>query len=342
MTIKQFKTNYLSFRFKEKFFLNKLKYQKNKIKFNNVKQEEQKFCQICNSTDLEIIADVDRLGFKCKTVVCSKCSFVFNKDFVSNPSEFYKQYYGSRRWIDPYENFEKRIDINAFAWKRYKYLEKYQNNKKCYFTNILEIGCGDGCNLYPFFKNGKKVVGYDFGKKFLEPGNKVGMDLRYGDINSVKRKDFDLVMLVHSFEHFLNINDVIKSIGKVLSKNGSVYVEVPGILSMNRKSNDSKAIMGVPSSNNFLNYIQFEHNYHFTLNHLTYIWERNGFYLTQGDEGVRAIFKKKNNSKNYKSVNIKKLKNQNIIIHLKSVEKNFLTISNLLRAFSKKLMFFVN
>ena len=328
----------MSFRFKKDFFLNKYKYYKNKNKFDNVKLEKQKYCWICSSTNLEIISDVDRLGFKCKTLVCSKCSFVFNGDFVSNTSEFYKKYFGNLRWIDPFENFKKRINIDAYSWKRFRYLEDYQNNTKYYFTNILELGCGDGCNLYPFFKNKKKVLGYDFGQKFLEPGINLGMDLRYGDINSVEGKNFDLIMLVHSFEHFLNLDNVVKSIKKKLSKDGCVYVEVPGLLSMNRKLRDSKSIMGVPSSNNFLNYIQFEHNYHFTLNHLTYIWEQNGFYLSQGDEGVRAIFRKKNKLKCYKYINIKTLKNQDLISHLKCVEKDFLTISNLLKALANKII----
>jgi SAM-dependent methyltransferase len=301
-----------------------------------VKTGHNLFCNICESQELELISEVDRVGFQCDTVVCSNCNFTFNKNFISNPSDYYKNYYGANKWINPTINFNKRISKNAFSWKRYNYLQSYFKKNNINVKKILEVGCGDGCNLFPFFKKGKTVLGYDFGQKFLEPGIKSGMDLRYGDISNIDSNlKFDLIMLIHSYEHFIDLDKVLKPIESLLSENGLVYVEVPGLLSMNQTIANSKSIMEVPSSNNFINYIQFEHNYHFTLKHLTYIWERSGFYLNKGDEGVRAIFGIKK-IKNYKKLKIEDLKTIKIIDHLRTVENDFLLFSNLLKAVIRK------
>ena len=293
-------------------------------------------CKICKGTTFDLIAEVDRVGFQCDTIVCNNCNFVFNKNFISNPVDFYKNFYGENRWVDPILNFNKRIAEDAFSWKRFNYLNNFFDNN---INKILEVGCGDGCNLYPFFKDGKQVTGYDFGSDFLQPGIALGMDLRYGDINNVDpTSKFDLIMLVHSYEHFIDLDKVLKLTYNLLSENGYVYVEVPGILSMNKVNAESETIMGVPSSNNFKNYIQFEHNYHFSLKHLTYIWEKNGFFLIKGDEGIRAIFSKKTIEKKYKKVKIKDLKNIKVISHLKTVEKDFLSLSNIIKAMIKKFI----
>jgi SAM-dependent methyltransferase len=330
------KLNYISFRFKKHFFINVLKKLHNNKKFKGVKTGNNVICKICKSQKIELIAEVDRVGFQCDTVVCSNCNFTFNKNFISNPSDFYKNHYGGNRWINPKINFNKRISKNAFSWKRYNYLQSYFEKNSIDIKKILEVGCGDGCNLFPFFKSGKTILGYDFGQKFLEPGINLGMDLRYGDISDVDNNSkFDLIMLVHSYEHFIDLDKVLKQIKSLLSEKGLVYVEVPGLLSMNQSIANSQSIMGVPSSNNFINYIQYEHNYHFTLKHLTYIWERNGFYLNKGDEGIRAIFSKKE-IENYKKLKIENLKSINIINHLRNVEANFLTLHNLLKIIKRK------
>ena len=49
-----------------------------------------------------------------------------------------------------------------------------------------------------------------------------------------------------------------------------------------------------------MTYLQFQHNYHFDLSHLVEFWQRNGFKMIQGDEWVRALFRKEKVENNIK------------------------------------------
>ena len=60
---------------------------------------------------------------------------------------------------------------------------------------MLEVGCGDGCNLLPYHLIGKKVVGCDYDYRFLVPGREKGMELIEGDLRNIPSdRKFDLIM----------------------------------------------------------------------------------------------------------------------------------------------------
>ena len=199
-------------------------------------------------------------------------------------------------------------------------------------NSVFELGCGDGCNLLPYHLIGKQVSGCDFNEDFLKPGQKKGLNLIGGEIKNIPEdKVFDLVLLIHTFGHVVDMDETIKLVSKHLTKEGLVFIEVPGILGWNKVNADKKTSMGLESSNNFLNYLQYEINYYFDLSHLKEVWERNGFELIEGDEWCRAIFRKKiyfENSANDK-IDTDRL-TRNIFKYLTSVEKDYLSIKNLI------------
>ena len=327
----------LSFRFKKNFFINRNKLKK--IEFNPHKNiGSHSSCPICSCIEVYLISEVDRIGFHCDTVVCKECDFVFNNSYISNPKEFYEAQFGVGRWGDPEKNFIKRTSLDSFSWKRFSFLLNKLNEKFTTIEKILEIGCGDGCNLMPYHLIGKSVTGCDFSLPFLEPGLKRGLNLIQGDIGSINDySSFDLIMLIHSFEHVMDLDATIQSASKLLKEGGFIFVEVPGIFGWNQTREKSIKEMGLKSSNNFLQYLQFEHNYHFSLEHLKIIWERNGFELVYGDEWVRAIFRKKDNKKLLNDIKFDN--NQlNILGHLKLVEKDFLKFTNLLFGFGRRVI----
>jgi SAM-dependent methyltransferase len=328
----------LSFRYKKNFLLNRNK--RKKIKFtlhkNNIGFHIS--CPICSGVEGYLISEVDRIGFPCDTVICKECDFVFNNSYISNPNEFYETHFGADRWGDPEINFMKRTSSDSFSWKRFSFLLNKLNSKFTEIEKILEIGCGDGCNLMPYHLIGKSVSGCDFSLPFLEPGLKRGLNLIHGNIDSIKEDgDFDLIMLIHSFEHVMDLDTTVQSVSKRLRAGGYVFVEVPGIVGWNQTREKSLKEMGLVSSNNFLQYLQFEHNYHFSLKHLKLIWERNGFELVYGDEWVRAIFRKKDNKKFLNEVKLDESLS-NIFGHLKIVENDFLKFTNLLFGFGRKVI----
>jgi len=325
------KTNdIISFRFLKGNFFNKIKQSKLPIDFDKIILGSHQSCPACGFNQAWLIATVDRVGFLCDTVVCKQCQLVFNDSYIAEPETFYSEMWGEERWGDPNENFLKRTRIDAFSWHRFVYVSKKLNGKLSNVKNVLQIGCGDGCNLFPYHLNGYEVTGLDYDDKFLEPGRKTGMNLFIGDIfNNKLKSKYDLILLIHSFEHMQDLDNVIIECKKYIKTNGFVYVEVPGIINWNRVRSKRLTSGGMSSGNNFLGYLQFQHNYHFDAHHLKWFWERNGFETIQLDEWVRALFKSSSDQNNLNQ-NVENHTNYDfdIVKHLKKVEKNFLSVSN--------------
>jgi cyclopropane fatty-acyl-phospholipid synthase-like methyltransferase len=317
----------LGFRYRKNFFLNRINRRKYK---SDIKIGSHNSCPVCGFEEASLISEVDRTGFPCQTVICKQCQFVFNNSFIADPEDFYSHEWGEERWKDPEKNFQKRTATDSYAWKRMAYLAKNINNDFKKINNILEVGCGDGCNLLPYHLIGKNVVGCDFNDNFLKPGREHGLKLITGGIENISESSpYDLVMLIHSFEHVTKMDEVVRLVANRIVSGGLVFVEVPGIIGWNRPKNNTKHSMGLKSSNNFLGYLQFQHNYHFDLNHLKVVWERNGFEMVSGDEWVRAIFRKKKNFENTNFNNELLNSKNDIFLHLSNVERDFLSIRNL-------------
>jgi len=333
--------NILSFRYRKNFLINYLKRKKRSSQDKVVKQSHL-CCPVCKFDEAELIAEVDRVGVLSDTVVCRQCGFVFNNSFIANPDDFYSCEWGGNRWGDPENNFLNRTNTNSFSWKRFSYVSRKLGESFKDVNTVLEVGCGDGCNLLPYHLIGKRVIGCDFDTRFLAPGRDRGMELIEGDLNSVPIEyKFDLVMLIHSFEHILNLDEIIKQVASRLDFGGLVFVEVPGIVNWNRPRKAKVSAMGLESSNNFMGYLQFQHNYHFDLKHLKYIWEKNGFEMVEGDEWVRAVFRKKEDIKSMDEGGMSKDWDecfQNTREHLEEVEADFLSLSNLTCGVVKRVL----
>jgi 2-polyprenyl-3-methyl-5-hydroxy-6-metoxy-1,4-benzoquinol methylase len=329
--------NIVGFRYRKGFIVNVLRRKKIQFNSNNFFTSHES-CPICSADEYEIISEVDTIGMLNETVVCKQCDFVFNNSYIANPTEYYNNQFGAERWQDPEKSFLRRTSTHSFSVKRFEFIKKTIGEDFSRIEKILEIGCGDGCNLLPYHLIGKSVVGCDFNDNFLDPGRKRGMELIKGDIQTIpKTHKFDLIMLIHSFEHVIGLDEMVQQVNAHLNPGGFVFVEVPGIVNWNRTIKTKKSEMGLNSSNNFMGYLQFQHNYHFDLGHLKYIWERNSFEMVEGDEWVRAIFKREdmNNSDNKDLQPTWSMLNQNIVQHLKEVEEDFLSMSNLARGLMK-------
>ena len=331
-------TELLSFRYKKSFLLNRFKFKKIESKHKIIKKSSHNFCPICLNKKVSLISEVDREGYPCDVVVCLKCEFVFNNSFMENPTEYYENQYGKDSWGNPEKSFVRRTSLESMSWKRFEFIKKKMGENFSQIERVLEIGCGDGCNLLPYHLIGKNVVGCDFNDKFLAVGRKRGMKLIKTDLADIQGSlKFDLIMLIHTFSHVTSMDEMVKQVNSHLNPGGFVFVEAPGIINWNRTKKNTKSSMGLKSSNNFMNFLQFNINYYFDLRHLQYVWERNNFEMVNGDEWVRAIFKKKDaiNSDQIKTKPNFNEFNHNIIQQLKDVENDFFFLSNLITGFIK-------
>lgn len=99
-------------------------------------------------------------------------------------------------------------------------------------TTVLEIGCGDGALLGGLAKVGKVVTGVDSDESALGLAREMfaRCSLRgefYGDMKSVRGRQFDTVILAEVIEHLEDPEAVIVEGVRVLSDKGRLIVTTP-------------------------------------------------------------------------------------------------------------------
>lgn len=161
----------------------------------------------------------------------------------------------------------------------YDYVLKYAGQNK--ISKVLEIGYGAGGILYPFKEAGLEVTGIDLGSEYLKFGRGMGLNLINGSSSELlsQGKKYDLIILSHVLEHFLDLKSELSAIYNLLNPNAFLYVEVPGIKWI-RKSYNSDLLL----------YLQNAHIRHFTLGTLSQVLSWNHFKLVTGTEEIRPLF----------------------------------------------------
>lgn len=215
---------------------------------------------LCENESFDLISRFDKYGIMQKTVICRQCGLVqSNPRMTSKSTEWF---YGS----DFYGVLYGRIDGKSTTefilseskrrpQDRYKFVKANLDYSKIH--TILEIGCSGGWNLYPYFNDGKKVVGYDYGPALVEAGTKLGMDLRVGKIENDMNEHgkYDLILMCHVYEHIPNPIKFIEDLKKYLAPGGYFYIEVPDMREL-----DMRGIINSHSyyytKNTFLNYLE--------------------------------------------------------------------------------------
>ena len=282
-------------------------------------------CPFCNGDKVTVIAQKDRYGLPVDTQICDTCELVFSSKYFS--ADFVEDYYAN--YADkfkslnqsPKEMFERRTAPKAYTWIRQNYIKEYLGNNYKKLQIVIEVGCNDGCNLYPYHLDGKKVVGCDFDEQRMDTGRAVGLTILSGGIDVLFHEGYkaDLLILSHSLEHMVDIDEVFQNARELLSPHGLLYIEVPGIL-WHRNDLSKSTVEGYPKSDDILGYLQLEHNYCFELETLRQFACRNGFRIVVGEEVIRALFVIDNQQKT--STIIKKNKNS-VLEFLQSVEKHY-------------------
>ena len=207
---------------------------------------------------------------------------MFNKNYP-----FYTS--SSRFMIKHFENFSKML--------KKKYLKKN--------SILLEIGSNDGTFLKNF--NKKLSIGFEPSKSVHKIALKKGLKsynefFNLKNISKIKKYygKVDLIFGANVFCHIPDQVDLVKSIDKMLSKEGAIVFEEPYLGSMYKKVSYDQ--------------IYDEHIYMFSLTSIKKIYEKFGFELidasTQITHGgsMRYILKRKGISK--KTKNLIKLLNE--------------------------------
>lgn len=235
------------------------------------------------ANELITIAEKDRYGLKLYTKICPHCGLVMTNPRMSQNS--YNQFYDSE-YRRLYSGRPAMSD--AFFQKQYKrgkaiyeFVDKQYD--MTFINNVLEIGCGAGGILKYFADKGIRTKGIDLGTQYIKYGIDRGLDLQCGPSADLIREGtykYDLIILHHVFEHFLDVQSELRVIKQLLSEDGILFIAVPGIESI---TDDYDG--------NILRFLQNAHIRHFTLSTLKQLMERNEFELVAGSEKIMSIFK---------------------------------------------------
>ena len=253
------------------------------------------YCPLCKNENSTIISETERFSLPISFQICNGCGLIFSSEYFSNEfseyyySQIYNRYKNGRSAIDLFKN---RISESAYCWKRYQYIKTNLGNEFCKIHIIMEPGCNDGCNLYPFHKEGKEVYGCDYDENRMEAGRSAGVNITSGSIDALLNLDIkaDLIILSHVIAHIPNLDEFLQKVRNIIRPSGWVYIETPGYKWSVKQRKNQNNISGYKSNNDFLSFLQFEFCYIFELETLKLLLRKNGFKFIKGDEVIRSIF----------------------------------------------------
>ena len=248
---------------------------------------EEVVCNLCGSDKKRILFRNDRYGINQVTAICMNCGLVYSSPRLTVEST--EKFYRSDEYRNIYEgeSIEKLFSIRYENAVSYKY-SSFNPNKyvrlsfvdflsdtKISLSSICEVGAGDGTNLIPFERMGKEVAGFDYSKELVSLGRKKGINIFQGSIEDIK-KSYDLIMLIHVLEHFLNPVKQLENLRSYCKK--YLFIEIPGIVNQ------------VPS-------LQNAHFYYFSANTLFRCAAKAGFKvidyrIINSNDYILALFEK--------------------------------------------------
>lgn len=198
-------------------------------------QSHKESCPICMiqgcSTELNFV--ITGIWLKPKKVhECKLCNlyFLIEKPDPDELKDYYQEtYYFKSFFLDI---IKSRFRI-ARSISQYNF---FKENISHNINNVLEIGSGDGLLLSLFKNDNVQVFGIEYSKKYKEYSRrKYGISLSDDDFFNMHGK-YDLIIMSHVFEHFLDFKKVYEKAHQLLINGGFFYIEIPNSPKQNETS----------------------------------------------------------------------------------------------------------
>jgi len=198
-----------------------------------------------------------------------------NDDAYAN---FYQNFY--RKLYSKIEGGAQNVFDAYAAWKGPALVGWLKHFVDLSGKNVIEIGAGGGWNLMAIKEIGGNITGYDYDRAYLGVGRDQGITLYEGGIQEalVSGQKFELVILSHVIEHFLCPKKELLDLRKLLTLNGLIYIETPGLLDIHNNRSDP------------LLELQIAHTFYFTLTTLGELMYQCGFRMVVGDESICSLW----------------------------------------------------
>jgi len=189
-------------------------------------------CILCEKDESESLFECGQYGINIHVSICKNDGLVFLNPRWSK--EQYNYFY-ENIYDNYYRNQNNPEESNLFSEKIIKRLNQIHNFSP---KSILDVGAGMGHILKNVSDNFSSIkIRHAIEpsikcKESLSKFAKVKTIASNIDEDSIKNKFnfYDLIILRHSLEHFLDPKEVILKLKNLLSENGILYVAVPNMM----------------------------------------------------------------------------------------------------------------
>jgi len=221
---------------------------KNKV----IQTEVVKVCQ-CRSSKLEKLTKIDRFGLPFGSLICKECGLILTSPRISQKSlpYYYDKYYHPLNY--GVENLENQTALfkDGQGEKIFGILKDFLPKKDK--IKVLEIGAGTGSVLYELKKEAKsnnilvEELGCEYNQDCIEKSKAKGINTIFGDTKTIVslNQKFDVIILSHVFEHFINLKQELNNLQKLMTKETLLYIEVPGIMVNHKKACYNFSLLGL-------------------------------------------------------------------------------------------------
>lgn len=184
---------------------------------------------LCGHAEFREVSRYDRYRIRQTTVICTHCGLMQGMPRMSadDYADFYRTDLYRRIYNPDVMDMTETVYRTYVDKHRYRFEFAERLGVTAPGTSVLEIGCAGGWNLVPFAEMGADVMGVDFSPHLTAYGRGLGLDLREGSHGDLPARRFDLIILSHVVEHFLNPVEELAAIKSFLSDRGRLVIEVP-------------------------------------------------------------------------------------------------------------------
>ncbi len=246
-------------------------------------------CQ-CGSSKLEQLTNIDRFGLPFGSLICQDCGLIITSPRIKEESlpYYYDKYYHPLNYGKEHLENQTALFADGQGKKIFNILKEHLPKREK--IKVLEIGSGTGNILSEFKEEAKKEsisveeLGTEYNQDCIDLAKSREINIIYGNIDTVVKKEekFDVIILSHVFEHFIDLQKEMNSLKQLMHSETLLYIEVPGVMKSHEKDYYDFS---------FLGYLVHAHMYNFTKATLVNTVVHYGFKNIYSNEEVESVFK---------------------------------------------------
>ena len=276
------------------------------LESGQIKVENVSECACCAGNSLEQLLAVDRFNLPFGSFLCVDCGLITTSPRIKQESlaYYYDKYYHPLNYGKEDLGGQEALFGAEQGVKIFNRLRPHIEKSA---IDILEIGAGVGNVLDEFRARAAdesietNLLGTEYSLQCIERCKAAGVETVLGDVQTVLQlnRRFDIIILSHVFEHFIDLQKELNRLSQLLRDGGLIYIEVPGVYKNHTKDYYDFS---------FLGYSVHAHMYNFTLVTLNNVLSAGGYKLLEGDEEAYGIFQftdQKSNSFNNEYTKLK-------------------------------------